>query len=301
MQRKQQIISYNIYIGIIINFIGDTKMELKAHHKPSLLPSGKHWKLIWHDEFDGTELDRSKWDFRLHLLQQRHNTFTEEGATLDGKGNLLLTLIEKDGQFYSPHLQTGSNYLDRPGSGFCFDSKADKPKMVWPVAKIVEPKFMHKYGYYETRCKLPTQEGWWAAFWLQSPIIGSSLDPKKAGVEVDIMENFTRDGIILHNNHWSGYGEDHQCCGSGARQLEETPDGFHVFGLDWSPDGYTYYVDGKESWHVDGPVSDTEQFILITTECKGYRAGNQPAEILKKAVLPDYFIVDYIRVYDQMQ
>ncbi len=275
-------------------------MKLEAHHKPSLLPSKKTWKLVWHDEFDGTELDRSKWDFRLHLLQQRHNTFTEEGAVLDGKGNLLLTLIEKDGQFYSPHLQTGSNYLDRPGSAFCFDGETDKPKMVWPVAKIVEPKFMHKYGYYETRCKLPTQKGWWAAFWLQSPIIGSSLDPKKAGVEVDIMENFTRDGIICHNNHWSGYGEDHQSCGSGSRQLEETPDGFHVFGLDWSPNGYTYYVDGKESWHVDGPVSDTEQFILISTECNGYRQGDQPDDILKKTALPDYFIVDYIRVFDQV-
>jgi hypothetical protein len=26
--------------------------------------------------------------------------------------------------------------------------------MVWPVAKIQEPKFMHKYGYYECSCKL---------------------------------------------------------------------------------------------------------------------------------------------------
>ena len=74
-------------------------------HAKSMLPAGKKWKLVWHDEFDGTELDRTKWDFRLHLLQQRHNTFTDEGAVLDGKGNLLLTLIEKDGQFYKGTLR----------------------------------------------------------------------------------------------------------------------------------------------------------------------------------------------------
>ena len=34
------------------------------NHEPSLLPDGE-WKLVWYDEFDGTELDRSKWDFRL--------------------------------------------------------------------------------------------------------------------------------------------------------------------------------------------------------------------------------------------
>ena len=61
-------------------------------HESSLLPDG-NWKLVWNDEFDGTELDRTKWDFRLHLLQCRHKTFTDEGAVLDGKSNLHLTQI----------------------------------------------------------------------------------------------------------------------------------------------------------------------------------------------------------------
>lgn len=271
-------------------------------HAKSLLPAGKKWKLVWHDEFDGTELDRSKWDFRLHLLQQRHNTFTDEGAVLDGKGNLLLTLIEKDGQFYSPHLQTGYNFMDRPGKIFYeADQSAKKERMFWPIAKLQEPKFMHKYGYYEIRCKLQTQPGWWSAFWLQSPIIGATLNPEECGVEVDIMESFAPDGVVFHNNHWGGYGDDHQHVGSGERKLEETPDGFHVFGLDWSENGYVYYIDGKESWRVDGPVSHREQFILISTECMGYRYSDQPEENLKKAVLPDYFIVDYVRVYDEVK
>ena len=88
---------------------------------------------------------------------------------------------------------------------------------------------------------------------------------------------------------------------SGERKLEETPDGFHVFGLDWSENGYVYYIDGKESWRVDGPVSHREEFILISTECRGYRYSDQPEENLKKAVLPDYFIVDYVRVYDEVK
>ena len=27
----------------------------------SLLPSGKRWNLVWHDEFNGTEIDKTKW------------------------------------------------------------------------------------------------------------------------------------------------------------------------------------------------------------------------------------------------
>ncbi len=264
-----------------------------AEHKESLLPAGKKWELIWNDEFDGDALDQTKWDFRLHLMQKRHNTFSDSGAELDGKSNLLLKLHEKDGHFYSPHLQTGSNYLDRPGEAY--------GKFKWPVAKIKPAKFMHKYGYYEIRCKLPAQPGWWAAFWLQSPVIGATLNPEESGVELDIMENFTRDGIVSHNIHWNGYGADHRSAGSGQRRIESPLDDFHVFGLDWSPDGYIFYIDGGESWRAPGPVSDTEQFILVSTECKGYRKGEDPSEELKKAVLPDYFIVDYVRVFDEIR
>jgi hypothetical protein len=30
-------------------------------------PEGKTWKLVWHDEFDGTELDTTKWDIPEYL------------------------------------------------------------------------------------------------------------------------------------------------------------------------------------------------------------------------------------------
>ncbi len=261
---------------------------------PSQLPEGSKWKLFWHDEFDGTELDTNKWDYRLHLMQIRHHTWTDQGAELDGKGNLLLKLYKKDGHYYSSQLQTGRNYMDRPGDQY------GNSKFVWPIAEIEPPKFIHKYGYYEIRCKLPTQEGWWAAFWLQSPEIGSTLDPAESGVEIDIMENFTRDGIISHNIHWNGYGKNHEGATSGKKKLQPTEDGFHTFGLQWSPEGYTFYVDGKVSWEIEGPVSHREQFILISTECNGYRYGG-PAPELNKAVLPDYFVVDYIRVYDEIE
>ena len=260
-----------------------------AGHAPSLLPKGKKWKLIWHDEFDGTELDLSKWSFRRHLFHREFEPYTDQGVWLDGKSIAHFQVIEQDGRYYSSQLQTGENYMDRPTTGD------------WPIAPFSKPKFMHKYGYYEIRCKLQTQPGWWSAFWLQSPIIGATLNPEECGVEVDIMESFAPNGIVSHNNHWGGYGDDHQHVGSGERKLEETPDGFHVFGLDWSENGYVYYIDGKESWRVDGPVSHREQFILISTECMGYRYSDQPDEKLKKAVLPDYFIVDYVRVYDEVK
>ena len=261
---------------------------------PSLLPQDKQWKLVWHDEFDGPCLDETKWSFRRHLFHREHPTFTDQGVSLRDSC-LHINLIEKDGQYYSAHLQTGENYMDRPGEN-----------RDWPIASFTKPKFMHKYGYYECRCKLPMSRGWWAAFWLQSPIIGCCADPSVAGVEVDILESFSDYGEIDRNTmscnaHWGGYGADHKEFGLHAYTLKPTDDDFHVYGLDWSRDGYRFYVDGELSAYMPGPVSDTEQFILVSTECNGYRYNPPaPCRELLETVLPDAFVVDYVRVYDEV-
>lgn len=266
---------------------------IETDRVPSRLPAAKQWKLVWSDEFDGTQLDRTKWDFRLHIMQTRHETWTEDGASLDGRGNLILKAYEKDGMYHSSQLQTGSNYLDRPGEKY-------SDKLTWPIAKMKPPKFMHKYGYYEIRCKLPTQPGWWVAFWLQSPVIGATLNPRESGVEIDIMENFTRDGVISHNLHWNGYGEDHRHAGSGSLKPPGLSEGFHAYGVDWNAKNYIFYVDGKETWRYEGPVSDREQFILVSAECDGYR-NSGPTDELKRAKLPDECVVDYVRVFDEIK
>jgi beta-glucanase (GH16 family) len=257
---------------------------------PSTLPTNKKWKRVWSDEFDGQQLDRTKWDYRLFIMQKRHETWTEDGASLDGKGHLLMKLYEKDGCYHSSQLQTGANYLDKPGAKY-------SQQLRWPIGKLEKPKFVHKFGYYEIRCMLPKQSGWWAAFWLQSPCIGSTLDQRDSGIEVDIMENFTRDGAVYHNLHWNGYGANHQSWGSGSIKQPALSEGFHTYGVDWNAKGYVFYIDGKESARFNGTVSEREQFILVSTECNGYREGG-PSPELKKAKLPDFFIVDYVRVFD---
>lgn len=264
--------------------------ELKQH-AASLLPDGRQWKLVWNDEFDGDTLDMDKWRFRSHIMGQRFETWTDEAAKLDGAGNLVLSLVEKDGAFYTSQLETGENYMDRPGKQFA--------RFTWPIGKISQPKFQHKYGYYECRCKLQKNPGWWSAFWLQSPQQGSTLDPARSGMEVDIMECF-EPGVVCHNIHWNGCGDDWQHVSKEPYRIADTEDGWHRFGLLWSREGYRIYVDGREVWTPVCPVSDTEQFILISCEVKGYRdAGAKPSEeVLHSA--PDCFTVDYIRVFDEV-
>ena len=214
------------------------KEYIVENHEPSLLPEGKEWKLVWNDEFDGNELDTTKWYYRLHMAGKRHECYVEDAISFDGNSNIIFHLIEKDGKYYSSTIQTGENFTDRPNG----------------ESKNIKPKFLHKYGYYECRCKLQHEYPWWSAFWLQSQNIAILDDPKEAGVEVDIMESFSPGNIIPQMNHWGGYGENHQCVNSAgldhwASEKDEIHVGlgeYHRFGVEWDDTGYTFYVDGKQ-------------------------------------------------------
>ena len=281
------------------------------NHQPSFLPEGKEWMLVWSDEFDGDRLDESKWNYRLYFWGRRSPTFTKEGVELDGKSNLHIKLVEKDGDYFSGHLQTGSLTYDIPKDSDGF----------WPFGEYEKAKFMHRYGYYEIRCRLPKNPGWHAAFWLQAPGIGSTPNPEACGVETDIMENYRQhtDGVIMCGNGYNGYGRNSVWPGHFMHPFTETEDGWHYYGVDWDENGYTFYADGEKVGYQGKPdcaVSHTEEFILVSTECHGYHRlfgaeygldghgglwACKPVEALKKAILPDEFVVDHVRVFDEVK
>ncbi|MHC4146656.1 MAG: glycoside hydrolase family 16 protein, partial [Planctomycetota bacterium] len=229
------------------------------------IPEGKIWKLAWSDEFEGAEIDQSKWEI-IGDSKRRDGYWVKEDSYLDGKGNLLLR-IKKSGEKYT--------------SG----------------AMRTQGKFEHKFGYWVCRCKFPTEEGHWPAFWLFArPGVGKVGNEGRDGTEIDIMEKPWRQDKITQNLHWDGYGKEHKSAGSGQITIPGVSQGFHTFALHWTPEQYVFYVDGKETWRTSaGGVSQVPEFIKLTEEI-----GDWGGDITK-AKLPDYFTVDYVRVYDMVE
>lgn len=266
-------------------------------HEDSLLPEGS-WKLVWSDEFDGTELDRTKWDFRLSMMGKRHLAWTDKAVHLDGNGNVVFDIIDEEGHPVSSQLQTGYNFMDEPVQETTFGHD----HLQWPIGKLKKNLFTHLYGYYECRCRLQQRpEGWWSAFWMQSPIIGASLDPAVTGTEIDIMECFKKGEVVPHHTFTGGYGQDmKKAFAGGVNDLDQTV--FHRFGMLWDKSGYTFYIDGVEDGHVSENVSHCPEFILISTEVKGYRGKYHfPRKEAYDIIGKDQFIVDYVRVFDKVE
>jgi beta-glucanase (GH16 family) len=223
-------------------------------------PAGKQWKLIWHDEFDGQKLDETKWN-RLGDWKRRDGYWVKEDAYLNGTGSLVLR-TRQDGNRYT-----------------C-------------GAVNTQGKFEHAFGYYVARCKLPQQEGHWPAFWLMCPGVTTVGNEGRDGTEIDIIEVPWRDGRLTSNLHWDGYGKDHKTAGTKFKR-PGIMQGWHTFGLLWLPTEYVFYVDGQETWRTSaGGVSQVPEYVKLTEEIGAW--GGK----IQKASLPDYFEVDYVRVYD---
>lgn len=223
-------------------------------------PAGLQWKLAWRDEFEGDKLDEAKWN-RLGDSKRRDGYWIKDDAYLSGKGTLLLR-TRKDGDRYT-----------------C-------------GAVNTRGKFEHAFGYYVARCKMPTQPGHWPAFWLMCSGVSTVGNDGRDGTEIDIVEVPWRDGTLTSNLHWDGYGKDHKSTGT-KFSVPAVMEGWHTFGLLWTKDQYVFYVDDKEVWRsAAGGVSQVPEFIKLTEEI-GTWGGK-----IQEAKLPDFFEVDYVRVYD---
>ena len=271
--------------------------------EPSFLPEGRNFKLVWHDEFNGTSLDESKWGYRTNFWGRSAHWFaTPADNAVEVKDGLIhLKLIKRpDGQFASPQLQTGELMWDVP-----HDPKA---KGFWPLVKREKPKFVKKYGYFECRARLQQLPGWWSAFWMQTESQGVTLDPGISGIEHDIMESFDPDEVLPACFHYNGYGADYQgfripdVAKNDNAMLKVDKTQFHTFGMLWTSEGYEIYVDGRLRGKNAKAVSHVPEFVLLTTEAKWYRnnrmTGKGVPELEATAKAGDEFVVDYVRVYD---
>ena len=175
--------------------------------------------MIWHDEFDGTKLDESKWVYRPDG-KRKDGWWGRKAVSLDGKGHLVIKTFKE-----------GDKVIDG-----CITTQG---------------KFEHAFGYYVARIQFQKQPGHWSAFWITGPGVQKVGDEGRDGTEIDIMEKPWLDDRVQHTFHWDGYGKDHKSEGKVVK-VPGVMEGWHTFAIWWKPDEYVFYVDGKETWRTKG-------------------------------------------------
>lgn len=216
---------------------------LRAPRVPAPEPPRPGYALIWHDEFDGTALDPTRWTAYAGARRDARNS---PDAIAVAGGIVTITTWTEGGVHFT-------GFFDTAG------------------------KFLTTYGWFEARIRFESAPGEWGAFWLSSPTIGRPVgDPGTAGTEIDVVEHRATDtsGADISNSyginlHWDGYGTDHKHAGghgappAGAASLQG---GWHTYAMLWTRAGYTFFLDGVEQWTTSAGLSRRPEFIKLTCE-----------------------------------
>jgi hypothetical protein len=107
-----------VFILVALSFVlapvvisADAQVTEPTKHEGFLppAPQDQEWRLVWHDEFEGDQLDESKWN-RLGAWKRRDGCWVQEDAYLSGKGTLLLRTRKEGDRFTSGAINTAGKF-----------------------------------------------------------------------------------------------------------------------------------------------------------------------------------------------
>lgn len=246
------------------------------------------YNLLWHDEFDGSTLDESIWNYEPHEPGwtneelQEYTTSTDNVFLRDGKLVLKAIKSEKNGgDYYTSGKITAQNKKD------------------------------FTYGKVVASAKVPAGKGLWPAIWMMPQDEQHYGQWPKCG-EIDIMEVL---GSRLDTAYGTlHYGEPH-AEQQGTYILENGgsyADEFHEFSVEWEPGEMRWYIDGNlyhtvNDWFTAVQGEDEKPypapfdqpfFVQMNLAVGGTWPGDPDASTdFDKAE----FEIDYVRVYQKPQ
>jgi beta-glucanase (GH16 family) len=247
--------------------------------------SGKYMNLAWADEFSGSALDTSTWNYEVNCDGGFNNemecyTSSPSNVYLDGQGNLVIH-VQKAGGLANGRTFTSGRINTQNKKSFT-------------------------YGRMEARLKVPSGRGLWPAFWAMP--VNSTYGQWPTSGELDITE-------ILGQTPGTNYGTVHYGAASPYTQLQGVVAGndlsqnFHTYGLERDATQIRWYLDDVLFFTINSNQTNywpagytppdrtawpfTQPFFAIFNLAIGGDWPGAPDASITSANL----VVDYIRVY----
>lgn len=249
---------------------------------PAHLPT-----VLWSDEFNGTRLDTSKWQY--DTSRNKEGWYNKELQYY--AANRLENLRVGEGNL-TIELRKDSNEIRK---------LPDWGKQKYSSAKIMtKGKAAFQYGFFEARAKLPCTRGSWPAFWMMP----TANVEWPAGGEIDILEHIgAQPGVVHANLHTGKYNHTKQNGRGAQKPLPTSCSDFHRYQLAWTENEILIGVDDRAymrvtnnepgdrgAWPFDKPF-----YLILNLAMGGDWAGSKGID---DESLPQKFEVDYVRVWE---
>lgn len=232
--------------------------------------------LIWEDDFTGTSLNTSNWDY-----ENNYSRPNEVQNYVAGTNNVWI----EDGKLVIKAKKESSNGKEWSSGCIHTDNKRE---------------FM--YGRFEAKIKIPQTVGSFPAFWT----LGGNYE-EGAGItwpycgEIDIMEHkqgyaWTTAGALYRTDLvWDNW--DAKDLGRVDSGNIGSFDDYHIYAMEWTANKLDYYVDDRLIGHSD--ISDDSQWFMfhqphyiLLNQALGAAGGSVPSNMTEYTMY-----VDWVRVY----
>jgi beta-glucanase (GH16 family) len=248
------------------------------------VPAVAGWDLRFDDEFDGSQLDRSRWATRLIYEHETLDHLNDEAQRYRDNGNHVVS--------------SGALAL-----------VARKTPTGWESGMIRSLQTFY-YGYFETRVKFPKGRGIWPAFWINSDydLEGKVSWPPEADIFEYVVNGVEDRPDMIHSAGSQMKGEHVGFSYVDPKFNTNLNDFFaghplnddwHVFGFLWLPHAYTVYLDGRPlytrdfEWSQKPGVLAPPAHVILNFALGGHWPGRYGID---EDQFPQSFMVDYVRV-----
>lgn len=250
------------------------------------IPQYEGYNLLWHDEFNGTELNFDNWSYDPHEPGWTNAELQEYTESTDN-------VFIKDGNLVLKAIKT----VDESGNDYYTSGKIKSAR-----------KQDFTYGKVVVRAKIPEGQGLWPAIWMM-PTKESLYGTWPRCGEIDIMETLGNQPEIAYGT--IHYGEPHaEQQGKYTLEGETFADDFHEFSVEWEPGEMRFYIDGNlyhtcNDWFTAAkgdpekpyPAPFNQDFYVQLNLAVGGTWPGNPDETTDFSKAE--FYVDYVRVYQK--
>jgi len=269
----------------------------------------KKMSLVWQDEFDAPELDRTKWYVmnryaskkKPHLFFRDHkdNVRVENGHLILEAHNVNMPNPQK-GKAWNESLKTDKRFTQETiplSSGRIQTANKNEVLASW------------KFGRIDVRAKLSSIRGTHAAIWTMGAHY-YDINWPRAG-EIDILEYLGRSPEVSWNviHRGNADGIDVASNNNGTKPFPGkslADDKFHTFSVQWNEKKIIWFCDGVETFRYD--TRDAEVSYKINGEHYGNPFQMPHYLILDLTIggwggewkandMPTRLVIDYVRVY----
>jgi beta-glucanase (GH16 family) len=247
------------------------------------IPVYPGYELVWSDEFSGTQINAANWTHQVMGDGGNNESqyYTARPVNSRVENGVLIIQANKEDYFAE-------------GRTFHYTSAR--------LRTAGKQDFL--YGKLEARIKIPKGQGIWPAFWMMPTdnIYGGWA----ASGEIDIMESIGQADAIYGTLHYGGsWPNNTSAGGSYSNGQTDYSQDFHVYGIEWEPNVFRWYLDGqlyytRTSWWSSGgayPAPFNQRFHFLLNVAVG---GNWPGYPDATTIFPQQMQVDYVRVYQKI-